>query len=70
MLNMDGRTRGHSLKLFIPRCETDIRSRFFSVRVLEQWNRLSESVVSTGSLVGFKQELDRFFGAYLFEYLD
>ena len=70
VLNTDGRTRGHSLKLFIPRCRYDLRSRFFSVRVLEQWNGLSERVVSTGSLVGFKRELDRFLGAFLFEYLE
>ena len=51
------RTRGHSRKLFLPRVDTDIRSRFFSVRVVPLWNSLPEDVVSSPSLVSFKTRL-------------
>ena len=49
-LNVSGVTRGHSLKLFVPHCEADVRSRFFSVRVIPLWNGLTDYVVSSPSI--------------------
>ena len=67
-LNVSGVTRGHSLKLFVPCCETDVRSRFFSVRVIPVWNGLPDSVVSSPSINSFKRGLDRHLGPLLFEF--
>ena len=49
-----GYTRGHSLKLQVPRFRLACRQRFFSVRVVNLWNNLPQSVVSTRSLEVFK----------------
>ena len=58
-------TRGHSWKLksFVPRL--DSRLHFFSYRVTNVWNSLSEKTVSASSIVAFKnclksEPLDRF----------
>ena len=56
------RTRGHSLKIFVPHHSTDIRARFFSIRVINTWNSLPESVVSARSLQSFKRLLEQFLG--------
>jgi len=32
--------RGHSLKLFNPRCSTTVRQNLFSLRVINEWNKL------------------------------
>ena len=39
------RTRGHSCKLLKMRCRGDVRLHFFSLRVVDRWNRLPDSVV-------------------------
>jgi len=31
--------RGHSLKLFKPRCRTTVRQNFFSLRIVNEWNK-------------------------------
>ena len=67
-LNTSGITRGHSLKLYVPDRSGDVRSRFFSVRVLEVWNKLPEHVVSSSSIDVFKRGLDQYLGPLLFEY--
>lgn len=53
-------TRGHSLKLFKKRFRLQIRANFFSNRVVENWNSLSEDIVNTPSLNAFKSRLNRF----------
>lgn len=68
ILNANDRTRGHSYRLFIPRVSTDVRARFFSLRVLNWWNGLPEGAVSASSLLSFKVKLDVFLGEVLFEY--
>ena len=65
-LNVSGVTRGHSLKLFVPRCEAYVRSRFVSVRVIPLWNGLPDYVVSSPSIDSFKRNLDRHLGPLLF----
>ena len=54
IMETSNRTRGHSLKIFLPRWRLDIRSRFFSVRIIHHWNSLSEDTVSSQSLETFK----------------
>ena len=51
--------RGHSLKLFKPRCRTTIRQNFFSSRIVNEWNKLPQEVVDAPSINAFKNRLDR-----------
>ena len=53
-IDTDGRTRGHSLKIRKPSCHKDIRKYFFSVRVINRWNSLSEDVIQFSSVNMFK----------------
>ena len=66
--NLARNTRGHSLKLFVPRYNTDIRGRFFSVRGIDTWNRLPESAVSVDSVATFKHHLHTALGQTLFDF--
>ena len=52
-------TRGHSLKLYKPRCRTSLRAGFFSQRIVENWNRLPREVVEAPSMCSFKARYDR-----------
>lgn len=61
-------TRGHSLKLSIPRCATDVRARFFAVRVVNLWNGLPESAVSAVSVAAFKHQLNTALGQVLYDH--
>jgi hypothetical protein len=51
-------TRGHSQKLVVPLNRGRISERFFSHRVVEKWNSLSEHCVSQLTLSAFKRVLD------------
>ena len=52
------RTRGHSCKLIKSRCNKDLRRFFFSQRVVNRWNKLSDDTVSAPSLISFKNKLN------------
>jgi len=51
--------RGHSLKLNKKRARLDVAKFFFSNRVINEWNMLSEEIIAGNSLSGFKSKLDR-----------
>ena len=51
-------TRGHSHKLQIQEA-TGVRKQFFSSRVAESWNKLSEKAVSSPSINAFKNHLSK-----------
>ena len=61
-------TRGHQYKIFLPRSNSEIRRRFFSVRVIARWNSLSADTVSAENLDSFKAKLHRDLGEELFSY--
>jgi len=51
--------RGHSLTLFKPRCRTTVRQNFFSLRIVNEWNKLLQDVVDASSINMFKNRLDQ-----------
>src|SRR5208282_235088 len=52
------RTRGHALKLWKRECRSQLRSNFFSMRIVNMWNSLPESVVTATSVNCFKGRFD------------
>ena len=62
------RTRGHIYKIKVSRCQVDARARFFTHRVVKDWNSLPGWVVQETSLLKFKKGLTAALGARLYEY--
>ncbi len=64
VLNMNtyGKTKGHNLKIFNDRYNTNVRKRVYSVRVAHGWNRLPRDIVNAKSLNCFKNKLDDYCG--------
>jgi hypothetical protein len=53
-------TRGHNLKIIKVGCKYDFRKHFFSQRVVNAWNGLSQFVVDAVTVNSFKNRLDKF----------
>ena len=51
-------TRGHSLKIMKPTARLDVRKYFFSNRVIDKWNSLTEEEVTAKSTHMFKKKYD------------
>ena len=68
--DQSSRTRGHNLKLLKPTVRLDSRKYSFSVRVINDWNKLPSEVVMAESLNCFKNRLDKHWEnqMYLFPY--
>ncbi len=47
------------LKLFKPRFESELRKHAFSQRIIDDWNSLTENIVSSETLDIFKGRLDK-----------
>ena len=63
-------TRGHSMKIFIERSNTDARKRFFTSRVAPEWNSLPVEVVEANTLERYKFLLLEHRRERHFEYFD
>ena len=50
----ESRSRGHSQKLFKEQFRLDLRKHFFSQRVVDEWNSLSEEIVTSETVNQFK----------------
>ena len=57
-ISVNNRTRGNFYKLEKKQCNTNIRSSFFSQRIVNHWNGLPEEVVSAETVNTFKNRLD------------
>ena len=58
-LNQNQRTRGHSFKLNKPRANSSLRLNSFSMRVINDWNDLTNETVNSKTLNAFKTNLKR-----------
>ncbi len=47
------------MKLFKPRFESELRKHAFSQRIIEEWNSLTENIVSSETLDIFKGRIDK-----------
>ena len=63
-------TRGHSMKLYYPDSRITARQHFVSVRVVQLWNRLTEQVVSAGSVRAFISRLNSIHVSFLMYYVN
>lgn len=61
-------TRGHTGKLFKHHVNSFTRSKFFSNRVINDWNSLPQFIVDSSSVNEFKILLDRHYSNNLFDY--
>ena len=59
-------TRGHSRKLYKSRSSCRARSKFFSIRVINDWNSLPERIINAPSISNFKNLLDCYWNNYLY----
>ena len=59
-----GYLRGNSLKLFKKPARLELRRKYFTMRVVENWNKLPDSVVLAESVEVFKNILDEWMLRY------
>jgi hypothetical protein len=59
-------TQGHLVKVFKPHALNKSRANFWSVRAVDNWNSLPESVVKADTLNVFKNGLDRFWKEHMY----
>ena len=52
--------RGHSLKLFRPRCNLNVHKFVLSNRVVDEWNFLEQHVIDSGTTNTFRNNLDKY----------
>ena len=63
-------TRGHNYKLEKKRCNTTLRQKFFTQRVVDRWNRLPAQVVEAPCVNTFKNNLDRLMQDYSYSLVE
>ena len=55
-----GVPQGRSMKLFKPRCPTNLHKNLFSNKVVDLWNDLDQNVMNSITVDNFKNKLDNF----------
>jgi len=50
--------RGHTLKIYKPQVNLDVRKFFFTVRIIDVWNSLPVSLINCETVATFKKHLD------------
>jgi len=51
------KTRGNSYKLIVPNSRINARDNYFSVRIINVWNRLSDEMVNASNVLSFNYKL-------------
>ena len=59
-LKKDSRTRGHEVTLVKDLCRLDIRKYWFSLRTINEWNKLSTDCVTASSVNMVKNKVDTY----------
>ena len=59
VVDISNRTRGHNHKIVKQRCNLDLRKKFFSLRIVNEWNSLPASIVEAPTLNSFKARIDK-----------
>ena len=67
-MQLNTNTRGHSLKIFKQHARTFVKRQSFASRRINDWNMLPSHVVEATSVNIFKNELDRHWSQFKFEY--
>ena len=52
-------TRGHNFKLFVQHTNFNIIKWFFSIRIVDIWNRLRSNVINASNVMCFENRLDK-----------
>ena len=53
-------TRGHKLKIFKPRCKTNVKKNTLAYRAVNEWNALSNNVIEAENINQFKSKLEEY----------
>jgi ribonucleases P/MRP protein subunit RPP40 len=61
VLQPTNKTRGHPYKIAKKYARLDVRKYFFSNRVVNEWNNLSEEIVNSSSINEFKSKIQKYF---------
>lgn len=67
-LNNSFTTRGHNFKLYKPQTTSRVRSSFFAVRAINDWNSLTHTTVNAPSVNIFKNLLDCSWSTFMYDY--
>ena len=67
-MQLNTNTRGHSLKIFKQHARTFAKRQSFASRTINNWNMLPSHVVEATNVNTFKNELDRHWSQFKFEY--
>ena len=59
-LNNNVKTRGNSLKLSVNRAHLNLKKFYFTSRIVNNWNSLPDTVITTPNINIFKNKLDEF----------
>jgi len=51
------KTRGNSYKRIVPNSRINARANYFSLRIINVWNRLSDEMVNASSVSSFNYKL-------------
>ena len=68
-MQLNTNTRGHSLKIFKQHARTFVKREAFASRTINDWNMLPSHVVEATNVNMFKNELDRHWPQFKFEYI-
>ena len=63
-------TRGHRLKIFKPQINSELRKRFFSYRIIAEWNSLPADAIEATTITEFKSRIHSFLGNRLYDYYE